>query len=55
MKVTVIENLPTITKQPIIIGGGSGNNPSNNGGGNDGEIQKNNPFGDNSNLKLFAF
>jgi cytochrome c oxidase subunit III len=41
-----VNDLPTITKQPRIVGGGSGGG-SENGGDNDGEIQKNNPFGDN--------
>ncbi len=48
LNVTVIDDLATI-KPKTVIGGGGGNKPSNNGGGNDGDIQKNNPFGDNLN------
>ncbi len=43
-----VNDLPTITKQPRIVGGGNGGD-SKNDGGNDGEFQKNNPFGDNLN------
>jgi cytochrome c oxidase subunit III len=46
MEAVKVNDLPTITKQPRIVGGGSGGG-SENGGDNDGEIQKNNPFGDN--------
>jgi cytochrome c oxidase subunit III len=48
MKVAGIEQLTTIAKKPTIIGGGSGDNSANDGG-NGGDIQKNNPFGDNLN------
>lgn len=38
----------TTVKRPAVIGGGSGNDSKNNDDGNDGEIRKDNPFGDNS-------
>ncbi len=42
-------NNPSITaKRSTIIGGGNGNNSDNNDGRNDGEIKKDNPFGDNT-------
>jgi cytochrome c oxidase subunit III len=47
MEAVKINEVKTPVKRPVVIGGGSGNNPKNNDGGNDGEIQKNNPFGDN--------
>ena len=48
MELKTIDNLVAV-KPKAVIGGGTGNTPSNSGGGNDGEIQKNNPFGDNLN------
>jgi cytochrome c oxidase subunit III len=49
-EIKTINDLKKVTKRDVSIGGGGNNDDSKNSGdGNDGETQKNNPFGDNLN------